>query len=374
MTRTAWRMLIHKPARLLATWGGLGLLFFLAFVQLGLLVGWCNTVSAIVRHADADVWVMAEQTSAFDLGTAIPRQRVYQARSVEGVSWAEGLFVEANFWQRPDGRRVNVQLVGLDDQCVAGPWAMREGTPDRVLLPDGVIVDELFVEQLGVRQVGDEVELLGHRAVVRGISAGVRTFTALPVVFCSIPSGRRFDRRYGSDEVTYVMVRCSPENSPETVRDRLNAELGHVEALTKSEFADRTMRYWMLETGAGMTLVLTASLGLAVSVVVTSQTLFTVTQEHLGNYATLAAVGFGRCQLLACVLTQALVLACGEVLLGSAGFASVVWLSLGTNMPLETTPGVSIGLVVFSVAGCLTGALLSVRTVLRVDPATVFRG
>jgi putative ABC transport system permease protein len=374
MTQTAWRMLAHKPVRLLVTWGGLGLLFFLAFVQLGLLVGWCNTVSAIVHHADADVWVMAEQTSAFDLGTAIPRQRVYQARSVAGVAWAEGLFVEANFWQRPDGRRVNVQLVGLDDGCVGGPWLMREGSLDCVLLPDGVIVDELFLEPLGVRRAGDEFELLGRRAVVRGISSGVRTFTALPVVFCSIPAGRRYDRRYGPDEVTYVLVRCAPGESPETVRDRLGAELPHVEVLTAGEFADRTMRYWMLETGAGMTLVLTAALGLAVSVVVTSQMLFTVTQEHLGNYATLAAVGFGRVQLLACVLSQALILAGGEVLLGSAGFGYVAWLSRGTNMPLETTPAVCLGLVAVSVGGCLLGAILSVRTVLQVDPATVFRG
>src|SRR5580704_9886222 len=111
MTHVAWRMLAHKPIRLFVTWGGLGVLFFLAAVQLGLLVGWCNTVSAIVRHADADVWVMAEQTPAFDYGTAIPRQRVYQARSVEGVAWAEGLLMVWNYWQRPDGRRVNIELV-----------------------------------------------------------------------------------------------------------------------------------------------------------------------------------------------------------------------------------------------------------------------
>jgi putative ABC transport system permease protein len=367
-------MLVDKPVRLLVTWSGLGVLFFLAFAQLGLLAGWCNTVSAIVRHADADIWIMAEQTSAFDLGTAIPRERVYQARSVEGVAWAEGLFVEANFWQRPDGRRVNVQLVGLDDRCVAGPWIMREGNSDCVLLPDGVIVDELFVEQLAVKGLGHEAELLGRRAVVRGISSGVRTFTALPVVFCSLQSGRRYDRRYGSDEVTYVLARCTPGNSPETIRDRLKAELPHVEILTSAEFAERTMRYWMLETGAGMTLVLTATLGLAVSVVVTSQMLFTVTQEHLSNYATLAAVGFGRLQLLGCVVAQALLLAAGEILLGSAGFALVAWQSYGTNMPLETSPEVCSGLIAISALGCLTGAFLSLRTVLCVDPATVFRG
>jgi putative ABC transport system permease protein len=374
MTRVAWRMLAHKPTRLLVTWGGLGVLFFLAAVQLGLLVGWCNTTSAIVRHAHADVWVMAEQTPAFDYGTAIPRQRVYQARAVEGVAWAEGLFMAWNIWQRPDGRRVNVELVGLDNECVGGPWAMREGSIDNVLLPDGVIVDDLFLEQLGVQRMGDEVEMLGRRAVVRGISSEVRTFTASPFIFTSMKAARKYDKRYGSDEITYVLVRCSPGHSAEDVRDRLRAELPHVEVLTGREFAVRTMRYWMLETGAGLTVILAAVLGLTVSVVVTSQTLFAVTQEYLRNYATLAAIGFGRAQLLACVLSQGLILAVGEVLLGSAGFAVAARFSARTNLPLETTPWVYAGLVTVSLGSCLIGAFLSVRAVLRLDPATVFRG
>jgi putative ABC transport system permease protein len=317
---------------------------------------------------------MAEQTPAFDYGTAIPRQRIYQARGVEGVAWAEGLFMAWNIWQRPDGRRVNVELVGLDNECVGGPWAMKEGTTNRVLLPDGVIVDDLFLEQLGVRRVGDEAEILGRRVVVRGISTEVRTFTASPFIFTSIEAARKYDKRYKPDEITYVLVRCSPGHSPEAVRDRLRAELPHVEVLTGREFTVRTMRYWMLETGAGLTVILAAGLGLTVSVVVTSQTLFAVTQEYLGNYATLAAVGFGRAQLLACVMIQGLALAGGEVLLGSAGFAVAARFTAPTNLPLETTPEVYAGLVAVSVGSCLIGALLSVRTVLRVDPATVFRG
>jgi putative ABC transport system permease protein len=367
-------MLAHKPMRLFVTWGGLGVLFFLVTVQLGLLVGWCNTVSAIVRHADTDIWIMAEQTPAFDYGTAIPRQRVYQARSLEGVAWAEGLLVTWNYWQRRDGRRVNVELVGIDKGCFGGPWAMQAGTTEQVLLPDGVIVDNLFLKKLGVRQVGDEAEILGHRAVVRGISTGVRTFTAAPFIFTSIETARKFDQWSGPDDITYVLVRCSSGHSPEVVRDRLRAELPYVEVLTSREFAVRTMRYWMLETGAGLTVILAASLALAVSVVVTSQTLFAVTQEYLGNYATLVAVGFGRAQLLACVLMQGLVLAVGEVLFGSAGFAIAARFSVQTNLPLETSPEVYAGLVMIAVGSCLVGSLLAVRTVLRVEPATVFRG
>src|SRR5262249_49592422 len=147
------------------------------------------------------------------------------------VVWAGGLFVALTIWQRSDGQRVNVELVGLDNGCVAGPWAMHEGFLDQVHLPDGVIVDELFLELLGVRGVGDEAEMLGRRALVRGISSGVRTFTACPFIFTSLEAARKYDRRYGPDEITYVLVRCSPGQSPEAVRDRLRVELPHVEVL-----------------------------------------------------------------------------------------------------------------------------------------------
>ncbi len=120
-------MLLHNRPRLAFTIAGIAVAFFLAAAQFGLLVGWINTLTALIRHARADLWVMAEQTPAFDYGTAIPRQRVNQARSVPGVAWAEGLFMGWNIWQRPDGRRINVELVGLDVSHRGGPWEMHAG-------------------------------------------------------------------------------------------------------------------------------------------------------------------------------------------------------------------------------------------------------
>jgi putative ABC transport system permease protein len=77
-------MLLEKKLRMVFTILALGTLFFLSAAQMGLLVGWCNANSAIVRNAGVDLWVMAEQTPAFDYGTAIPRRRMFQVRGVEG--------------------------------------------------------------------------------------------------------------------------------------------------------------------------------------------------------------------------------------------------------------------------------------------------
>ena len=208
------RMLFHQWPRFFLAVAGIGIAIFLTSAQLGLLVGWCDTNSAIIRHADADIWVIASQTPAFDYGTAIPRNRVYQVRNIEGVAWAEGLFMAWNTWQRSDGRCVNVEVVGLDESCVGGPWRMKAGDVAAVHYPETVLVDELYLKALGVERIGQEFDILGERVVVRGITEGVRTFTAAPFVFTSIKSAIRYDKRYQNDEVTYVLRTVHPGIRP----------------------------------------------------------------------------------------------------------------------------------------------------------------
>lgn len=366
-------MILHKKSRCVLTILGTAVAFLLSAAQFGLMVGWCNTNSAIIRHARADVWVMARQTPAFDYGTAIPRNRVQQVRSVEGVAWAEGLFMAWNIWQRSDGRRVNVELVGMDEGCIGGPWSMSDGETASVQRPDTVIVDRLYLQALGVERVGQEFEMVGQRAVVGGISEGVRTFTASPFVFTSIESAIRYDKRYRDDEVTYVLARCAEGYTPEQVRDAISRDVPDVEVLTGGEFALRTMRYWMLETGIGITVVVTAVLGLLVGAFIMSQTLFALTQDYLANYATLIALGFSRSRLIGIVLAQGLILGGGGIILGSGLFFSASRASATTPIPLETTPHVFAALVVVSLLSCIMASFASIRSIFRVDPISVFR-
>ena len=266
----------------------------------------------------------ARQTPAFDYGTAIPRNRIYQVRSVAGVAWAQGLFMGWNTWSRPDGLGITVEVVGLEDELVGGPWKMHKGPIAAVLHPETVVVDHLYAEALGVARVGEEVEIQGIRAVVGGITEGVRTFTAAPFVFTAIGTAIRFDKRYRDDEVTYVMVRCRPGFSPEWVKKRIQLSVPHVEVLTSEEFAVRSAKYWMLETGIGLTIVVTAALGVLVGVFIMSQTLFAITQDNLASYATLAALGFSLPRLASIVLFQGTVLGSGGIAAGGLLFLAAI--------------------------------------------------
>ena len=373
MCITALTMLFHNLSRFFVTLIGIGFAFFLAAAQIGLLIGWCNTNSAIIRHAQVDVWVMARQTKACDYGTAIPKQRLYQVRSIAGVAWAEGMTMSWNIWQRPDGQRLNVELVGLDTSGVGGPWDMRQGTVDVVHLPHSVIVDHLSLRGLGIEGMGEEVEMLGRRAVVRGLSQGVRTFTASPFVFTSIESAIKYDKRYREDEITYVLVRRADGYTSAQVRDAIAGNLHHVEALTSQEFAIRTMQYWMLETGVGITVVMTAVLGFLVGAIIMSQTLYGITQDHLSNYATLLALGFSRGKLVVMIVLQSCVTGLSGIALGTAGFVSAARASITTPIPLEMIDLVYAALIGIFLLCCVGASFLSVRSLFRLDPVTVFK-
>ena len=52
--------------------------------------------------------------------------------------------------------------------------------------------------------------------------------------------------------------------------------------------------YWIESTGLGLTMFLTVSLGGLVGVIVVAQTLYASTTEHLGEFATVKAIGGGK--------------------------------------------------------------------------------
>jgi putative ABC transport system permease protein len=367
-------MLTHNQMRLIMTVIGIAIAFFLAAAQIGLMVGWINTNSAIIKHAGVDIWVMAEETRAFEYGTAIPRHRIQQVASIPGVAWAEGLLTSWSLWQHPHGERINVEIIGLDRSLVGGPWMLLDGATENVIQPKTVIVDELHQKLLGVYNLGDEAEMQGSRAIIGGFSKGVRTFTALPFIFTSINNALDYSPSYNDEEITYVLARIAPNIDANDVRNRIIKEINNIEVLTTDEFAERSVKYWMLETGVGITVIITALLGLLVGAVIMSQTLFAITQDHIANYATLLALGFHQKTLRQIVLAQSLSLGGLGIIIGSILFFAACNASARSPIPLETTPTVSMGLIAFSLLCCIAASWFSIRAIFKLDPVTVFHG
>lgn len=368
----AWKMQVANRGKVLASGIGVTAGFFLTMTQIGMMMGWIETCTMMIQRANVDLWVVGVKSPAFDYGSPIPRQRLYQARSVEGVAEAHPMFMAWTIWNRPDGRKVNVELIGLDQSLVGGPARMVEGDLRSVLRDRMVVVDAMYLDLLGVEGVGQRFEMLGRRAEVAGISEGVRTFTASPFVFTSIEDAILYDKRYRADEITYVLVRCKEGEVVAEVAERLRANLRSVEVLTSAEFKRRTAEYWMIGTGIGFTVVMTAILGVIIGALVISQTLFSLLQDHRPHYATLLALGFEVGVLGKVVFFQALLLWVIGAVAGSAAFHGASMIAERSPVPLRMPPEVLAGVLFAQGIASLAAGWWVLRKLRKIDPVTVF--
>jgi putative ABC transport system permease protein len=136
----------------------------------------------------------------------------------------------------------------------------------------------------------------------------------------------------------------------------------------------RTRDYWSTRTGVGAGFFTTAIMGIIVGLVVVGQILYNGTLEHIKEYGTLKAMGAANGSIVTVILYQALISA-------TVGFAAGSVLAFGAraamkaaNLSVALSPGLLGATAVLTAVMCTLAAMLSILKVLRLDPATVFKG
>ena len=130
----------------------------------------------------------------------------------------------------------------------------------------------------------------------------------------------------------------------------------------------------MFGTGAGITVLIAAGLGLLVGVVVVAQTIYAATVDHIREYGTLKAMGATNAYLYRVILEQA---ALSAVAGYSVGIAIALVASrgsqAGTTAIILEWP-LAIALFALTLVMCLGASVVSINKVTRIDPAMVFKG
>jgi putative ABC transport system permease protein len=164
------------------------------------------------------------------------------------------------------------------------------------------------------------------------------------------------------DQTVYLLVRVADGVDREVVRREIAARLSYVDVLTTAEFGRKQAFYWMFETGAGVSVLLAALLGLVVGVVVVAQTIYASTMDHLREYGTLKAMGATNGYLYGVIIRQAVI-------------SLVVAASSQKTTTAIFLPGWLLGaLFVVTLVMCIAASMVSINKVTRLDPAMIFKG
>ena len=364
----------------------IGLIFAISFSsflmtqQASIFAGLMNrTRSQILDVTDADVWVMDPATQYVDEVYALKDSDLGRVRGVPGVRWAVPFFKGQPRAKAPDGKFRVAILLGLDDASLAGapePRRMILGSVESLRDPDAVLIDLAgyhFFFPGQPLELGKTLEMNDYRAKIVGIVDASAPFTTFPVLYTRYSQALDYVGRERK-LLSFLLVKAEPGISMQELTRRIQAATG-LKAATSHDFGWMTIVYYLRHTGIPINFGLTVGIAMIVGTVVAGQTFYLFTLENLKQFGALKAIGTTNRKLMGMILLQALVVGAVGYAVGM-GLATVFFIVART----EATRGIVLLWQVMAGTGVVVllivtlASLLSIRKVLVLEPAMVFRG
>jgi len=364
----------------------IGLIFGIAFStmlmsnQISIFTGlMLRTAHQILDAREADIWVMDPRVEYVDEIEPMTDTQLGRVRGVEGVDWAVPFFKGLTVAHTRDGILQQVILLGVDDATLTGVTPrLVLGSVENLKLPDAMIIDRAGFQFMWPGEepgLGKEMELNDHRAVIVGISDASAPFTTYPVVYTKYSSARDYVGRMRK-QMSFVLVHGRSGVDTHVLAQRINAETG-LKALTWRDFMLATIGYYVRRTGIPVNFGITVALGFIVGAAVVGQTFYIFVIENLRQFGALKAMGVANGTILRMVLLQAMVVAGIGYAIGiglCAAFFEITSRASsnlrGFELPWQVAAGTACAVLVIIVVA----SLASLRKVMVVDPAIVFRG
>jgi putative ABC transport system permease protein len=323
----------------------------------------------------AKVWVMDPEVQYPDDLKPLKDTDLYRVRDVPGVDWAVPYFKGAGRARTPDGAFLTVNVIGIDyTSLIGGPAHMLKGKITDLWQPDAAIIDDAGAIRMGGVKVGDVLELNDHRARIVGICRVGRTFSSNPVIYSTYSLATQFapaERHM----LSFVLVapKAGVTDAELAQRIREKTRLG---AVTSWEFCVKTLVYYTKNTGATINLGTTVILGFLIGLAIAAQTFYSFTIENLKHFGALKAMGATNPVLVRMVLLQGMVV--GAVAYGiGTGTAELLGMIATKNTVLiafHTPPELLMAAFGFEIVLVALASLMCIRSVVKLEPAIVFRG
>jgi putative ABC transport system permease protein len=337
-----------------------------------------RTRSQIKDVQDADIWVMDPATQYFDEVKALPSEALYRVRGVPGVQWAVAMHRGLPTARAADGNFRTVILMSVDDDSLAGaPRRLLVGSIAGLRQPDTVFMDRaayaFFFPKQPLR-VGQVFEMNDHRVTVAGIFESSPPFTNLPVFYARYSNAIKYQGQE-RNMMTFVLVKAKPGVDQSKLCRRIEAQTA-LYAITGHTFGWLTIGYYFKHTGIPLNFGITIAVALLVGTLVAGQTFYIFTLENLKQFGALKAIGVTNWRIVRMILLQAGMVAGIGYSIGIAGTATFFEIFRnnidlrGFYLPWQVAGGTGIAVLVIIVVA----SLMSIRRVLVLEPAEVFRG
>jgi putative ABC transport system permease protein len=386
MLNVALKMLTGDRGKYLGLVLGLAFTSFFMTQQPALFLGILRNAYGFISDAGvADLWIMDPQVKYSRDIRPLSDTAVARVRGVEGVGWAVPLYVGSAGVRQADGNFLSSTLIGLDDATlIGGPAVMVTGRLADLGRPDGIIVN---ADGAGGRlarpspiagqppvpvKVGDTLEMNDRRAVVVGISAGGQNETGQPTIYTTYsramsyaPSQRKM--------LSFVLVKVKAGFDPAMVA----RDIGRwttLAAYTQEEFKANTTRYLIRNIPAFTVFGLSTIIAFIIGGLIAGQIFYNFTLDNLRYFGVMKAMGASNGVLRRMIMAQAFTV--GAIGYG-IGIGIACLFSLAIGMSGRLVPQIPVVLLLGSglaiVLLCVIASMVSLRRIIRLEPASAFK-
>ena len=376
-----WLQLTHNKGRLLAAVSGVAFANLLVFMQLGIMGALNGSTVAPYALLNADIILSAQEGNTLTDSEHIARVRMFQALGVAGVAEATPIYIGNLPFTLDNGTSVSLLTFGVDTTrpgFVSPPIA---AALDQLTIENTALLDEgtrgLPSSVVDTLKSGDTVSFEANGATLTAI--GTMNvgggFLADGMLMTSDQTFLRFFGSRDSAAPDHILLRVQDGVSSDIVASRLRAALpaASVKVQTSAEAQAADLDFMATERPTGIIFGFGVFMGILVGFVIVYQVLSTDVADHLREYATFKAMGYGHPFFLGIVFEEAIILAV-------FGFIPGFLVSIGLYAGLVAVTGLPVSmdaaraLLVFAgtLASCTLSGAVATRRLANADPADLF--
>lgn len=377
----AWLQLSREKSRMLVAIAGIAFADLLMFLQLGFRSALFEGAVQFHNSLEGEIVLISSRYKALVALDEFSQRRLYQAQGFQGVQSVSPIYLDYAQWKNPQNQATwGIFTIGVKphQQVLNLPGVAEHQSllqqPDKVLFDQGSRAEfgEITQQFQLTQSVKTEVE--NRRIEVIGLFQLGTSFGVNGNLITSDINFLRIFKRRQVGLIDVGVIKLEPNADVQQVLANLREFLPNdVQVLTKEEFADKEKSYWNTSTPVGYIFALGALIGFIVGAAIVYQILYSDVSDHLGEYATLKAMGFTDSYLLGIVFQEALILAILGFIPGLS--VSLVFYHVtrqATLLPMIMTVSRGVFILIVTALMCTISAAIAARKLQNADPAEIF--
>lgn len=381
----AWQQIYYYKKRFIAAFLAVAFAVFFMFLQQGFKEGLLYSSIKFIQNLNADLIIVNRSRYASYIEKTFPRNRLYQARSFQGVKATYPLYITMGIWKDFQNLKSrSIRVFAFNPADVVFMMSDVQNSAGALQLPNTLLADRKSFQVYGHMEKGVIAELSNRRIEVIGtfelgadyVSEGnlIMSDQNFLRIFAERPSGFLMKLRSSLDRVDLGLIKVENGTNVSSLITTLNKSLPKdVKVFDKQDFIQREVQHWDKTTSVGFVFGLGRTIGFIVGMIIVYNIIYTDISHNLPQYATLKAMGYSSLYLQTIILVESIIISILGFIPGF--FVSVLIYKLianTTGLLMQMNINSVIIVFILTIFMCISASLIAAKRLHNIDPAELY--